>query len=178
MALSERSTFIFSTKNVFPQSIIFISDEDIYVLFLVQSIRTYTDNNLQATYLSAPSLDLEASIKCVQEPTDPLRRYMILVCIPNKESGILSQTELAAIKVYTMDAVYVPLNAALRSRNSKNIQPWFPYLKIFHNAVKKLSTTNRLLCFGERTNWIASEELGSIVTWVNSSSYVHAFPGS
>lgn len=137
-----------------------------------------TDENLQATYLSAPSLGLDIAIKCVGEPSNPVRNHINLLLIPSQESDILSQTEVAAITAYTMDEIHMPLNAALRSQNSKNIQPWFPYLKIFHNAVKKLPTTDQLLCLRDYTNWIASEQPGSIITWVNSSSsYIHVFQG-
>lgn len=87
----------------------------------------------------------------------------------------ISKEEATTIRLYTGDLLYPTLNRALRTQEAVNIQPWFPYLKLFHNAVKKLPTVAELFCRGESTDWIASKKAGSIVTWVNSSSHLHTF---
>ena len=83
----------------------------------------------------------------------------------------LTKDEGAAIGLYTRNYIYPSLNEALRSKEAVNIQPWFSYLKLFHNAVKKLTSTNRLLCRGEPTDWIKSPTAGAILTWVPMSSF-------
>lgn len=51
---------------------------------------------------------------------------------------MLTIDELAAINLYTQEAIYKILNAALRDRNRSTIKPWFPYLKLIIPGLQKL----------------------------------------
>jgi hypothetical protein len=83
------------------------------------------------------------------------------------ESSKLTKDESAAIRLYTGSWVYEGVNGALRTQGLAEIQPWFAYLKIFHNTIKKLTSQNVTYCRGEKGNWIDSYDIGSNVTLVS-----------
>ncbi|CAF1294327.1 unnamed protein product [Rotaria sordida] len=59
----------------------------------------------------------------------------------------LSKEEIATIKLYvSCSFLYLPLNEALRSEQYEQIKPWFPYLKLFHNAIYKLPERAGIHC--------------------------------
>jgi len=49
----------------------------------------------------------------------------------------LTVDEAAAIRLYTMEAIYRDVNAALRSADRTKVTPWFKYLNMLFRAVEK-----------------------------------------
>lgn len=88
----------------------------------------------------------------------------------------LTKDESAAITLYTCQSIYRYLNVALRTKDLAKIQPWFAYLKLFHNAIKKLSPVKKIYCRGENSNWITSHSIGSTVILVNHFFIVNMHP--
>jgi hypothetical protein len=84
-----------------------------------------------------------------------------------KPTFALTMDESAAITLYTSQSIFRHLNRALRTKDLTTIQPWFAYLKIFHTAIQKLPSINKTYCRGEKSDWIESYSIGSILTWVN-----------
>jgi len=57
----------------------------------------------------------------------------------NKDSTLLTLDESAAIYLYSMStSFFSSLNVALRTRNRHALKSWFPFLKLFVTALKKL----------------------------------------
>ena len=80
----------------------------------------------------------------------------------------LTREEAAAIRIYTAQCdVYSSLNAALRSQQLTQIQPWFHYLKLFQTAIEKLRPPSQLFCRGEAVDSSDALVVDSTVTWVN-----------
>ncbi|CAF1294312.1 unnamed protein product [Rotaria sordida] len=82
----------------------------------------------------------------------------------------LSKEEIATIKLYvSCFFLYLPLNEALRSEQYEQIKPWFPYLKLFHNAVYKLPKRAGVHCrVVSGNNKIDLYQVDSFVTWVSN----------
>ena len=60
----------------------------------------------------------------------------------NKTSSTLTLNESAAIYLYTMSTCFFRLlNETLRAENRSALKPWFPFLKIFINALEKLPSS-------------------------------------
>ncbi|CAF3331923.1 unnamed protein product [Rotaria sp. Silwood2] len=83
----------------------------------------------------------------------------------------LTKEDVAAIKTYTAECpVYKLLNTALRSEQLKNIEPWFPYLKLLHIAISKLHPKKGTYCRGIGGNLSSLYPVGSTVIWWGVSS--------
>ena len=86
----------------------------------------------------------------------------------SSSKGGLTKDEAAAIRTYTSACrVYQILNEALRSEQSKNIEPWLSYLKLFHLALNKIHAKKGSYCRGIRGRLNHLYPVGSIVTWVS-----------
>ncbi|CAF3922187.1 unnamed protein product [Rotaria sordida] len=86
----------------------------------------------------------------------------------------LSKEEIATIKLYvSCFFLYLPLNEALRSEQYEQIKPWFPYLKLFHNAVYKLPKRAGVHCrVVSGNNKIDLYQVDSFVTWWDIPSLI------
>ncbi|CAF4163189.1 unnamed protein product [Rotaria sp. Silwood2] len=84
----------------------------------------------------------------------------------------LSKEEIATIKLYvSCFFLYIPLNEALRSEQYEQIKPWFPYLKLFHNAIYKLPERAGVHCRLVSGNIkIDLYQVDSFVTWVSNKT--------
>lgn len=57
----------------------------------------------------------------------------------NRKTTLLTWDESAAIYLYSMPTIFfTKLNEAIRAENRTNLEPWFPFLKLFMTALEKL----------------------------------------
>lgn len=91
-----------------------------------------------------------------------------------KASGLFSKLdahEIGALHLYTMgSAFYRQLNAALRHTDRARARPYFPYLRLFLNALAKLEPLKGSLWRGVALDLGAQYPLGRDVTWWGVSS--------
>jgi hypothetical protein len=95
-------------------------------------------------YWSEALVSLEEALKPIEPHINELSRSIKLAkkycTFPSKHG--LTHDESAAVYLYTMEggqnSFYKVLNAALRSENRPALKPWFPFLKLFDVALKKL----------------------------------------
>jgi hypothetical protein len=124
--------------------------------------------------MKVPLVDLKEAIQRVPE-----FKVHIPLCVDtaHKQSEAifgLTREETAAIKTYTASCeVHKLVNIALRSQQYKNIEPWFAFLKLFHTAINKLNAQKGSFCRGENEDWSDSYTVGSIVTWVSETVFLH-----
>ena len=79
----------------------------------------------------------------------------------------LTTEEVAVIKSYTSSCrLYELLNAALRTEQQTNIQPWFAYLKLFQMAIAKIPAKHGTYCRGIVGDFHNMYKVGSTVVWV------------
>ncbi|CAF2088332.1 unnamed protein product [Rotaria magnacalcarata] len=79
----------------------------------------------------------------------------------------LTTEEVAVIKSYTSSCrLYEMLNAALRTEQQVNIQPWFAYLKLFQMAIVKIPAKYGSYCRGITGDYHNMYKVGSTVVWV------------
>jgi hypothetical protein len=126
-----------------------------------------TDENLQSAYLNAPLLDLETALRCTPAWRESLAIALIDAYDEYQETDGVTKDEWIAMNLYTSSAVYPILNRALRTHQLEAIKPYFGYLKIFHNGIKKLTPSQKYFCRGDSKRWIDSYGIGSFYTWVN-----------
>lgn len=87
----------------------------------------------------------------------------------------LTLDEAASIFIYTAEmdepSLYKVFNSALRSEKQEDIKPWFPYLKLFMTAVKKLRwlDPSRVWC-GQKNDLSANFPIASTGVWWNFTS--------
>ena len=105
-------------------------------------------------YWSQPLVPLEQALQSIRPPIDQLPRYIQVAkkhCRYPSEHR-LSRDESAAVYLYTMEwgdeSLYRVLNKALRSEKRRELTQWFPYLKLFDTALKKLPTVRECLWRG------------------------------
>eukprot|EP00730_Choanoeca_flexa_P014811 TRINITY_DN6610_c0_g1_i3.p1 TRINITY_DN6610_c0_g1~~TRINITY_DN6610_c0_g1_i3.p1 ORF type:complete len:548 (+),score=128.74 TRINITY_DN6610_c0_g1_i3:56-1699(+) len=83
----------------------------------------------------------------------------------------LTADEVAAIHLYTMNsAFYSRLNAALRNADRSKLSCFFPYLRLFLEAMRKIKGYRGPLWRGLRLDLTKLYQKGSIVTWWGVSS--------
>ncbi len=97
----------------------------------------------------------------------------------------LDADEAAAVHVYTMASqFYRRLNAALRDEDRAKVRPFFPFLRLFLDAMARLPSTSAPLWRGVAANLSAQYVEGREVVWWGVSSctpkasVAHAFLGS
>ncbi|CAF5096480.1 unnamed protein product, partial [Rotaria magnacalcarata] len=102
----------------------------------------------------------------------------------NRYSPILTWDESAAIYLYSMQTEFFSsLNKALRDEKRHLLKPWFPYLKLFLNALERLPFYNDTVWRGVSGDFDASCLNNDLQTWwsVNSCSkalnVIEAFVG-
>ncbi|CAF3345035.1 unnamed protein product [Rotaria socialis] len=92
-------------------------------------------------------------------------------CVQN--SPLLTLEECAAIYLYTMSTnLFKQLNKALRAKKRWELKPWFPFLKLFITALKKLPPLNGTVWRGIIGNVTSGFSENDNETWwsVNSCS--------
>lgn len=94
-------------------------------------------------------------------------------CCKSFEHG-LTLDESAAVFLYTMEAgdssVYRALNKTLREEDRNKVKPWFPFIKLFDNAVNKLPTIKGNIWRGVCDDVGKFYREGELLTWWSISS--------
>ena len=72
----------------------------------------------------------------------------------------LNRDEIASINMFTQDALYSQLNAAMRSSDRQLLRPYFGYVRLLQHALFKLPRdTSGSLFRGVRVSWMPLEEM-------------------
>jgi hypothetical protein len=146
-------------------------------------MRRYTDVDLTnkklppiGKYWNENLVSLEDALKPIERLVHNLKRSMETAkknCTFPSNHG-LTRDESAAIYLYTMEggknSFYRVLNEALRSKNRSALQPWFPFLKLFDEALKKLPIVEKSVWRGVPGNISRQFKKGQVVTWWSISS--------
>ena len=93
-----------------------------------------------------------------------------------KPADALTIDESASIMLYSMswtpatDSLYTQLNATLRSKDRKSLEPWYSYLKLLFTALDKLPSIHWIVHRGIKADVYKDYVRGqSIVWWAFSS---------
>ncbi|CAF0903961.1 unnamed protein product [Rotaria sordida] len=117
--------------------------------------------------MKVPNLSLKEAIRRVPDFSTVLPSCVDSSIVSSSAKKGLTKEDAAAIRLYTIECpVYKLLNAALRTEELKNIEPWFPYLKLFNIAISKLTPKKGTYCRGINGNLNSLYPVGSIVTWI------------
>jgi hypothetical protein len=127
--------------------------------------------------MATPRVDFAAALRAAERAVKGLsgameeaRAYAKKVVASKRALG-LSEDEAAAVHVYTMaSAFYRQLNAALRDQDRAKAKPFFPYLRLFLEAVGRLPSSADPLWRGVGADLRAQYPSGGEVTWWGVSS--------
>lgn len=137
----------------------------VFLSVIIGSILSAED--LSSMYLQVPLTSFRETLSNVSNLILQTSLCIDSIWLKSLATETLTRDEAAAVRLYTASCpIYRLLNAALRSGQMSEIQPWFSYLKLFHTAINKLKDKSRLFCRGENidsSRWLSE---GSIVTWV------------
>jgi len=86
------------------------------------------------------------------------------------ERGSLTVDEAAAVHLYTTNALYSKMNAALRNQDRTSVKAYMLYLKLFFQALAKMESCKKNLYRGVGLDLFSGYTLGSTVTWWAASS--------
>ena len=95
-------------------------------------------------YLDGPKKEFDEIIELIQPYTDIMSEHVneALSSYDKRNKHGLEKDEAAAIYLYTMEmgpgSLYRVLNKTLRFEDRGILKPWFPFLRLFINALKKL----------------------------------------
>jgi hypothetical protein len=127
-------------------------------------------------YWSEKVVSLEEALKPIESHIDELNRSIKVAkkhCTFPSEHG-LTRDESAAVYLYTMEggenSFYKVLNEKLRSENRAALKPWFPFLKLFDMALKKLPTTKGCIWRGISGDVSGQFMKDQVLTWWSISS--------
>ncbi|CAF4339582.1 unnamed protein product, partial [Rotaria sordida] len=101
--------------------------------------------------------------------------YMAKEKCKKPEDG-LTQDESASIMLYSMgwepleQCLYFALNAALRSADRQNLDPWYLYLKLIQTALSRLQSQHRFVYRGVKTDLSDRYRKGEKIVWWGFSS--------
>eukprot|EP01065_Artemidia_motanka_P015134 TRINITY_DN18_c1_g1_i2.p1 TRINITY_DN18_c1_g1~~TRINITY_DN18_c1_g1_i2.p1 ORF type:complete len:406 (+),score=120.73 TRINITY_DN18_c1_g1_i2:602-1819(+) len=84
--------------------------------------------------------------------------------------GSLTLDQGAAVHLYTTNAIYKNLNAALRAEDRKQVQKYLLYLRLFCSALQGLDVVKKPLYRGVALDLSKQYQEGSTVTWWAVSS--------
>ena len=114
--------------------------------------------------------EAERAVKGLKEAMEAARAYAKRSVAAKKSLG-LDEDEAAAVHVYTMASVfYRQLNAALRDRDRARAKPFYPFLRLFLEAVGRLPASADPLWRGVGADLRAQYPSGAEVTWWGVSS--------
>jgi len=87
-----------------------------------------------------------------------------------RKIGSLTLEEAAAVHFYTTNHIYRKLNAALRSQDRAGVTKYFSYLRLLLEAVRKMSSGEKMLYRGVDVDLSAQYPQGQEVCWWAVSS--------
>eukprot|EP00933_Yihiella_yeosuensis_P061718 TRINITY_DN64546_c0_g1_i1.p1 TRINITY_DN64546_c0_g1~~TRINITY_DN64546_c0_g1_i1.p1 ORF type:complete len:685 (-),score=135.60 TRINITY_DN64546_c0_g1_i1:156-2210(-) len=119
--------------------------------------------------MSQPLLDLMEACKPLKL-IEPAEASTSRARAMKSQRGGLSIDEAAALHLYTTNFLYKNLNAALRDPDRKQVNKFFPYLRLFLTALHKLPCTKQQLYRGVALDLSEQYKLGTEVTWWAVSS--------
>ena len=129
-----------------------------------------------AGYWSYRPVSLEDALRPFLSEIEQLDRSIKAAkryCHHPSEHG-LNQDESATVYLYTMEggenSFYLALNNVLRLKDRQAAKKWFPFLKLFDSALRKLPTVRRNLWRGITGNVSRNYCKGQILTWWSVSS--------
>lgn len=119
-------------------------------------------------YQKLPLVSLIEAVRPLIKPTNGWNKYIgeaYTDChFPSEHN--LTREESAAIYLYTMQtSFYGELNKTLRQKNRKEIEPWFPFLKLFNSALDKLPDYRGVLWRGVNINLSKEFKGDKVYTW-------------
>jgi hypothetical protein len=124
-----------------------------------------------------PLLSLEESLQQITHIIPDLQTYIDIAMRESKDpTDGLTQNELAAIQIYTMrfseeqNSIYLLLNQDLRSESRNGLKKWFPYLKLFLQALNKLPSYTGTVWRGARVDTTQQYKVGQTGIWWGASS--------
>ncbi|CAF4407367.1 unnamed protein product [Rotaria sp. Silwood2] len=131
-----------------------------------------------AGYEDTPIVSLENAVEPLISFLPTIQRYAAIAkgrCkTPPADS--LTLDESASIMLYSMDwkprneCLYVALNATLRSKDRKKLEPWFLYLKLFVAALQLLPSKHQTVYRGIKADLHHQYSKGQMTVWWAFSS--------
>jgi hypothetical protein len=143
----------------------------------------YTDVDLKnkrlppvGGYWNEHLVSLEEAVKSIESLFHDLKRSVKVAkkhcTFPSKHG--LTRDESAAVYLYTMEggenSFYKVLNEALRSEYRPALKPWFPFLKLFDEALKKLPIVKGSVWRGVPGDISGDFKRDQVLTWWSISS--------
>jgi hypothetical protein len=143
----------------------------------------YTDIDLKnkrlppvGGYWNENIVSLKEAVKPIESLFHDLKRSVKVAekhcTFPSKHG--LTRDESAAVYLYTMEggenSFYRVLNEALRSENRPALKPWFPFLKLFDEALNKLPIVKGSVWRGVPGNISGQFMKDQVLTWWSISS--------
>ena len=125
-------------------------------------------------YQDLPLMTLEQSLQELVSDIPNLLTYVASAktnC--NQNTQCLTYDESAAIYLYTMQfSFFDKLNQNLRAKNRSVLKPWFPYLKLFLHALRKLPSLDIIVWRGVTGDISSNFVCNQVQVWwsVNSCS--------
>ncbi|CAF0995773.1 unnamed protein product [Rotaria magnacalcarata] len=141
-------------------------------VFVVTVCDPLTADNLRTIYMKVPKLPLGQSVIHISGSgfINPSACVTQSLATAKPTKGLTTE-EVAVIKSYTSSCrLYEMLNAALRTEQQVNIQPWFAYLKLFQMAIVKIPAKYGSYCRGITGDYHNMYKVGSTVVWWGISS--------
>ena len=127
-------------------------------------------------YWNAKLVSLEEALQPVESLFNDLSRSIRMAkkhCTYSSDHN-LTRDESAALYLYTMESgensFYQILNAALRSENRPALIPWFRFLRLFDEALKKLPIVKGSIWRGVPSDVSGIFTKGQVFTWWGISS--------
>lgn len=127
--------------------------------------------------MATPRMDFAEALRAAEKAVPGLASAMSAAqayakrAMAEKRSLGLDEHEVAAVHVYTMaSAFYRQLNAALRDRDRAKARPFYPFLRLFLDAVARLPGSADPLWRGVGTDLRAQYPDGAEVVWWGVSS--------
>lgn len=133
-------------------------------------------------YAKQPLVSLEEAVKSLISILPDVESHVYVAKQNCKNpADDLTQDESASIMLYTMEwephdeCLYVVLNNTLRSKNrNKTLKLWYPYLRLFLNALYRLPPIANTFYRGVKENLIERYKKDSTVVWWGFSSCTKA----
>jgi hypothetical protein len=129
-------------------------------------------------YEDMPIVSLEIAVEPLVSFLPSIQSYAYVAKQRSKNTppDDLTIDESASIMLYSMGwkpldkCLYVALNAALRSKDRDELEPWFLYLKLFLTAISRLPSTPRHVYRGVKLDLSAKYRIGQTIVWWGFSS--------
>ncbi|CAM4819388.1 unnamed protein product [Rotaria magnacalcarata] len=128
-------------------------------------------------YNQMPLMSLEEAVQPLVPILPAVQDYAYMAkekC--KKPADGLTHDESASIMLYSMgwepieQCLYFALNAALRSEDRGNLDPWYLYLKLILTALSRLPTQHRFVYRGVKLDLSEQYRKGETIVWWGFSS--------